>query len=122
MRNLFAVLFLFAVGIAHSAEPVVCTITTSGSSLTTAAPTSGTCNWVAGSTVLMTCTQDVYVDSTTVGVTPPTAATTDQPIVFTTNQDPVPIYLEPRDKVIAVLQVTTSGTCKFMTVGTRRPR
>ena len=54
--------------------------------------------------------------------TAPTASSADQKIVFTSNQDPVPVYLEPRDKVIAVIWVSIAGTCKFMTVGSRRPR
>lgn len=122
MRNIFAVIAILALGAAQAAEPVVCRITTDGTSKTTASPTSGTCNWVAGSTVLMTCTQDVYVDSTTVATVAPTASSTDQPLIFSTNQDPVPIYLEPRDKVIAVTQLTAPGVCSFMTVSTRRPR
>jgi len=122
MRSLFAVAALLALSVSAS-EPVVCAITTDGTSKTTAAPTTGTCTWVAGSTVLVTCTQDVYLDSTTTAVgTPPVASSTDQPIVFAGNQDPVKVYLEPRDKVIAVTQVTTAGSCKFMTVATRRPK
>lgn len=121
MRTLLAVLFLFALT-APAAEPVVCTITTDGTSKTTASPTSGTCSWVAGSTVLVSCDQDIYIDSTTVGVTAPTASSTDQRLNFSSNMDPVPVYLEPRDKVIAVTQVTTAGICKFMPVSTRRPR
>lgn len=111
-----------AVPEAQAAEPVVCSITTDGTSKTTASPTSGTCSWQKGSTVLVTCTADIYLDSTTVGITPPTASSADQPIIFSSNQDPVPIYLEPRDQVIAVTQITAAGTCKFMTVSTRRPR
>jgi hypothetical protein len=125
MRNFFAVIALLAVcspPVVEAAEPVVCSITTDGTSKTTASPTSGSCTWVAGSTVLVSCDQDVYIDSTTSSNVAPTASSADQKLVFTTNQDPVPVYLEPRDKVIAVTQVSAPGTCKFMTVGTRRPR
>lgn len=115
---LSAVLFVPEV---HAAEPVVCTITTDATSKTTASPTTGTCSWVAGSTVLVTCTADIYICSTTTGGVAPTASSSCQPLVFSTNQDPVPVYLEPRDKVIAVTQVTAAGTCKFMKVSTRRP-
>lgn len=122
MRNLFAVLILLAASQpVLAAEPVVCSITTSGTAASTASPTTGTCIWVAGSTVLMTCTADVYVNSTTTAGVAPVATSSHQPVLFTSNQDPVLIYLEPRDKVISVLQVTAAGTCKFMTVSTRRP-
>lgn len=123
MRNLFAVILLACLSLeVKAAEPVVCSITTDGTSKTTASPTSGSCTWVAGSTVLVQCDQDIYLDSTTVGLTAPTASSADQKIAFTSNSDPVLIYLEPRDKVIAVTQVSVAGTCKFMTVSTRRPR
>ena len=107
---------------ALAAEPVLCTITTSGSSAVTSAPTSGTCSWVAGSTVLVACDQAVYLDSTTTASVAPVASSADQLIDFASNKDPYPVYLEPRDKVIAVIQVTVAGTCKFMSVSTRRPR
>lgn len=125
MRNFFAVIALLAIGAAQpapAAEPVVCSITTSAASQVTSSPTTGTCSWQAGSTVLVSCDQDIYLDSTTVGITPPTASSADQKLVFTSNQDPVPVYLEPRDKVIAVIWVSVAGTCKFMTASTRRPR
>lgn len=121
MRYLLVFTLLFALS-APAAEPVVCSITTDATSKTTASPTTGTCSWVAGSTVLVQCDQDVYLDSTTVGITPPTAASTDTLFSFSSNKDPIPVYLESRDKVIAVTQVTTAGTCKFMTVSPRRPR
>lgn len=121
MRNLFVVALLFALSV-PAAEPVVCTITTAVAAVPTNTPTTGTCTWVAGSTVLVSCDQDIYLDSTTVGVTPPVASSADQKLVFTSNQDPVPVYLEPRDKIISVIWVTVTGTCKFMTVSTRRPR
>lgn len=121
MRNLLAFIFLLALS-AAAAEPVVCTITTDGTSKTTASPTTGTCSWVAGSTVLVQCDQDVYLDSTTVGVTAPTASSADTLYSFSSNKDPIPVYLEPRDKVIAVTQVSVAGTCKFSTISTRRPR
>lgn len=124
MRTFLAIvaLFAFCPVPAQAAEPVVCTITTSAASQVTSSPTTGTCSWVAGSTVLVSCDQDIYIDSTTVGITPPTASSADQKLVFTSNQDPVKVYLEPRDKVIAVIWVSVAGTCKFMTVSTRRPR
>lgn len=121
MRTLLAVLALFALS-APAAEPVVCSITTDGTSKSTASPTTGSCTWVAGSTVLVQCDQDIYIDSTTTGVTAPTASSSDTLLAFSSNKDPVPVYLEPRDKVIAITQVTTAGTCKFSTVSTRRPR
>ena len=120
MKNLIFALLLSAS--AFAAEPVVCTITTDGTSKTTAAPTTGTCTWVAGSTVLVTCTADIYINSTTssAGVAP-TVSSSNQPLIFSSNQDPVLVYLEPRDKVIAVTQLTAPGTCRFMTISTRRP-
>ena len=120
MRTILAVALLFAVS-SMASEPVVCAITTDGTSKTTASPTTGTCSWVAGSTVLMTCTADVYVDSTTVSGVAPTASSADQPLIFSSNQDPVLIYLTSSDKVIAVTQITAAGSCKFMTISPRRP-
>ena len=77
MRELLALVFLFAVCATPvpAAEPVVCSITTAAAAVSTAAPTSGTCTWVAGSTVLVSCDQDIYLDSTTTGITPPVATT-----------------------------------------------
>lgn len=125
MNRLFLLTLLSSLFFAppvEAAEPVVCTITTAAAAVSTAAPTTGTCSWQAGSTVLVSCDQDIYIDSTTTGVTPPVASSADQKLVFTSNQDPVPVYLEPRDKVISVIWVSVAGTCKFMTVSTRRPR
>lgn len=107
---------------AEASELVVCAITTDGTSKTTASPTTGTCSWQKGATVLMTCTADVYMDSSTVANVAPTASSADQPIVFSTNQDPYKIYLDSNDQVIAVTQVTAAGSCKFMKIATRRPR
>lgn len=108
---------------AWASEPVVCTITTSGTSANTSSPTSGTCTWDYGATVLVACDQDIYIDSTATGkkgAPAPTASSADQYIGFVANRDPYPVYLNDNDKHIAVIQVTTAGTCKFMT--TLRPK
>lgn len=109
---------------AQAAEPVVCSITTSGTSANTSSCTSGSATWEMGATVLVACDQSVYIDST--NPTPrnpagtPTASSADQLIDFASNKDPYIVYLNPGDKHIAVIQVTTAGTCKFMT--TLRPK
>lgn len=105
-----------------AAEPVVCTLTTAtGSSAVTSSPTTGTCSWGAGSVVLMQCSTDTYVDSSTVLGVAPSATSADQNIDFTNNKDPYPIYLDQGDKAIAVRAVTTAGTCYFMTSKRRKP-
>jgi len=131
MKKLFLVsLYVVAVlaasvgGYAFSAEPVVCAITTAtGSSAVTSSPTTGTCSWGKGATVLVQCTTDTYIDSTSTstGSVPPSAATTDQAVDFTNNKDPYIIYLGADDKVIAVRAVTTAGSCNFMPSLRRKP-
>lgn len=120
-----AFLFLMWGIAAWAAEPVVCTLTTAtGSSAITSSPSTGTCTWGKGAVVLMVCTTDTYVDSTTVTsgtVAQPNATSADQLIDFTNNKDPYPIYLDARDQHIAVRAVTTAGTCSFMTTQRKKP-
>lgn len=128
MKRLISLVMTLVVGAgpftAQAAEPVVCSITTSGTSANTSSCTSGSATWLNGATVLVACDQSVYIDST--NPSPgnpngtPTASSTDQLIDFASNKDPYIVYLNPGDKHIAVIQVTTAGTCKFMT--TLRPK
>jgi pectate lyase len=114
-------LLMFSIA-AFAAEPVVCAITTAtGSSASTASPTTGTCTWGKGATVLVQCTTDTYIDSTTVGVTAPSATSSDQAIDFTNNKDPYIVYLGNSDKVIAVRAVSSAGSCNFMPSLRRKP-
>lgn len=109
---------------AFAGDQVVCTLTTAtGAAASTAACTSGSATWNAGGTVLMQCTTDVYVSSTTsrFGGTV-TAATSSMELVdFTNNKDKVMILLNNNDKHISVLAVTAAGTCKFMTTTRKKP-
>ena len=109
MKNLALVVALLVSLTASAAgEDRVCSVTfTAGAAGTTASPTSGTCTWSYGATVLMQCDQDVYFSQTA------TATSTDFKIAFTSNSDPYIIYLGPNNKTITFLGVTTSGTCKL---------
>ena len=82
---------------AMGAEPVVCTITTSGSSANTSSPTTGTCSWPKGATVLVQCDQSVYLDSTSVLGVAPTASSSDELVDFASNKDPKIVYLNNQD-------------------------
>ena len=97
----------------------LCSVTfTSGVAGTTASPSSGTCSWVAGSTLLMQCDQDVYFSSSG------TATANDFQVKFTVNSDPYLIYqLETNNlqRNVSVLGVTASGTCKFGKTNRRKP-
>ena len=109
---------------ALAAEPVVCSVSIgTGAATITSSPTSGTCTWASGSTVLMACDQLVYVNSTSPTKTgvPTTATSADQLLDFASNKDPYPIYLDAYDKHISMLAATTAGTCKFMTTKRRKP-
>lgn len=129
----FLAAFLFAYK-AVAAEPAICAIATSTStSVHTGLPdggavnvksmdggTSGLCTWGPGATVLVQCTQDVYVDSTYDGGSP-NASSLDNFIDFTNNKDPYIVYLGTSDKDIAVLAKTTAGICTFSTSLRRKP-
>ena len=122
MRKLLFTLAVFALAVpAVGAEKVVCSITTGAAAVPTSTPTTGTCTWVAGSTVLVTCDQDIYIASSTILGVAPVATSSDMPIIFSANQDPVFVYLDPKDTVISVIQKTVAGTCKFMPIASRRP-
>lgn len=122
MKRLFTLVVLFSVT-SFAAEPVVCTLTTStGSAASTAACTTGSNSWARGGAVLMQCTTDVYVSSTSTASSTVTPATSSSELVgFSANTDKVAIWLNPGDKDISVLAVTAAGTCKFMTTTRKRP-
>ncbi len=101
-----------------------CSVTfTTGVAGTTAVPTTGTCTWGAGSTLLMQCDQDVYFSGTT------TATSTDFQVKFSVNPDPYLIYMldtsggsgTSSQKNVSVLGVSASGTCKFAKTNRRKP-
>lgn len=105
---------------AHAADPLVCTLAVSA----TAASTGGNiaCTWPKASNIMIQCDVDVYVDSTTVGVTAPTATTSGQKVEFTKGvNDPLPIWLGQNDREISVRTVTGSGTCSFFSTLRKRP-
>ena len=124
--------------VAWAAEPVVCAVTTSTStaSSTILSSDGGTCVWGQGSTVLMQCTTDVYVNSQAHlpvgnvqsdgswyydgGITGTAASALDQRVDFTSNSDPYPVYLDQGDRHVSLLAVSSAGSCKFMT--TKRPK
>ena len=104
--------------VAHAAEPIVCSVAiATGAASSTASPTTGSCSWVKGATVLMQCDQNVYFDSTSGG----TATSADMRADFTSTSDPVPVYLDAYDKDISLLAVSASGTCKFAITKRRKP-
>lgn len=117
---------LLSLGVALAAgEDRACSVTfTTGAAGNTGAPSSGTCNWEQGSTVLMQCDAAVYFSATT------TATANDFKVDFAANSDPYIIYLTAASfpgggatvgKVISVLGVSASGTCKFAKSMRRKP-
>ena len=123
MKKILVTFVLLALP-AFAAEPVVCTLTTAtGAAANTVTCTTGSALWAKGGSVLMQCTSDVYVSSTTpAGSQVPTPATSSMEVVgFSATTDKVAIWLNPGDHDISVLAVTTAGTCKFMTTNRRRP-
>ena len=109
---------------ASAAEKVVCTLTTgTGAAVSTASCTTGSATWLQGSYVLMQCTTDVYVSSTTpTGTTTVTPATSSMELVdFTNNKDKVGIPLGTNELHISVLAVSSAGTCKFMPTNRKNP-
>lgn len=120
MRNVIIAGVVWASTLTLAAEPVVCTITTSAASANTSAPTSGSCSWPKGANVLVQCDQDIYIDSTATSPAVPTASSADELVAFASNKEPKIVYLNSQEQHIAVIQVTTGGTCKFMT--TLRPK
>ena len=135
---LIGALMGFPVGlVAWASEPVVCAygVGTStaihthkaacdpgdgGSNYVCVPDAGGTCTWNKGSTVMLQCDQDVYVDSTTANNTAGTATSFDQRINFSANSDPYPLYLDAPDQNISILAATTAGSCRVMT--TKRPK
>lgn len=124
MKKLLILISLLCASAAFASEPVVCTLTTgTGAAVTTAACTTGSATWARGSAVLMQCTTDVYVSSTTTvfGGTV-TAATSSMELVdFTANKDKVMIILDKNDLHISVLAATAAGSCKFMVTQRKKP-
>lgn len=110
---------------AHASEPVVCTLTTgTGAATTTAACTTGSATWTVGSQVLMQCTTDVHVSSTTTlfgGTVTAAAVATSEFVDFTNNKDKVFIILNKNDLHISVIAATAAGSCKFMTTQRKKP-
>lgn len=126
MKKMIVTLALFAVfaGPALASESVVCTLTTAtGAAASTASCTTGSATWTAGSQVLMQCTTDVYVSSTTsvFGGTVTAATSSMEMVDFTNNKDKVMILLDKNDLHVSVLAVTTAGTCKFMKTPRKKP-
>lgn len=134
---LIGALLGFPVGfVAWASEPVVCAygVGTStaihthkaacdpgdGGSVVCTPDAGGTCTWSKGSTIMVQCDQDIYLDSTTTNNTPGTATSYDQRINFSANNDPYPVYMDQSDQNMSVLSVSASTTCKFMT--TKRPK
>lgn len=126
MKKMIVTLALFAVfaGPALASESVVCTLTTAtGAAASTASCTTGSATWTAGSQVLMQCTTDVYVSSTTsvFGGTVTAATSSMEMVDFTNNKDKVMILLDKNDLHVSVLAVSTAGTCKFMKTPRKKP-
>jgi len=126
MKKMIVTLALFAVfaGPALASESVVCTLTTgTGAAASTASCTTGSATWTAGSQVLMQCTTDVYVSSTTsvFGGTVTAATSSMEMVDFTNNKDKVMILLDKNDLHVSVLAVSTAGTCKFMKTPRKKP-
>lgn len=118
------VAFLYATEV-QAAEQVVCSVTfTNVAAGTTASPASGTCSWLRGTMVLMSCDQDVYFSATTgfnSVVVPATAAMQRLNFISVAQvENPYPVYLSTSDKDVSVLGVTASGTCKFIVSPFRR--
>lgn len=131
----FAAICIVSTRYSFASEPVVCQIKTIvGTSLDTSQPdggvqdvrsldggTSGLCLWQAGATILMHCTNDVYMDSTTDAGKLPVASPIDQRIDYVVNRDPYIVYLGNQDKVIAVVAVEDAGVCSFMPSLRKKP-
>lgn len=113
--KLIALLGLCSVWPAQANEVRQCSVAvTTGGAATTASPTSGTCSWERGATIVMQCDVAVYWNATknsTGGAT--TATSADLSVDFTTNSDPYKIELSGNAKHVSVLSVSSSGTCKF---------
>jgi hypothetical protein len=125
MKKLLILISLLCASAAFASEPVVCTLTTGtgAATSTTGGCTTGSVTWKNGSAVLMQCTTDVYVSSTTTqfGGTV-TAATSSMELVdFTVNKDKVFIILNKNDLHISVLAATAAGSCKFMITQRKKP-
>ena len=110
---------------AEASEPVVCTLTTGtgAATSTTGGCTSGSVTWTRGSAVLVQCTTDTYISSsTTVFGGTVTAATSSMELLdFTNNKDKVMVSLDKNDLHISVLAATSAGTCKFMVTQRKKP-
>ena len=105
-----------------ASEAVVCTLTTAtGAAASTASCTTGSATWTKGSQVLMQCTTDVYVSSTTVNGTVTAATSSSEVVDFTNNKDKVLVLLDKDDLHISVLATTSAGTCKFMLTKRKKP-
>lgn len=117
MKNfLFCVTILVGVfgiaTLAHADDEARCTLTTAtGSSASTAAPTTGTCDWRPGAVVAMQCTTDTYYDPT--ATQGGTATSADFFVSFSTNPDVKYVELKATQKAIAVRAVSGAGTCVF---------
>lgn len=113
-------------------EDSQCTVTfTTGVAGTTASPATGTCTWDYGTNVLMQCDVAVFFSPSR------TATSADFKVDFAANSDPYPLWLMPGNgqkttlqdggivisgqRVISVLGVTASGTCKFGKTPRRKP-
>lgn len=119
---LLALLTFIVPASAQAADLVVCSVNTAtGAASSTASPTTGTCSWPTGSVILMQCTTDVYIDTSTINNVAPTASNADAFVDWTNNKDWWPIYLGNNDKVVSLLAVSAAGTCKFMTTQRKRP-
>lgn len=126
MKKLIVTLALFSVFAAPAiaSETVVCTLTTgTGAAVTTAACTTGSATWARGSAVLMQCTTDVYVSSSTstFGGTVTAATSSMEMVDFSSNKDKVMILLDQNDLHVSVLAATAAGTCKFMPTKRKKP-
>lgn len=122
-RWLVAAALLLALPVTAS-EKVDCTLTTgTGAAVSTASCTTGSATWTQGSQVLMQCTTDVYVSSTTTlnGGTVTAATSSMEMVDFTNNKDKVLILLDKNDLHVSVLAVTSAGTCKFMKTQRKKP-
>lgn len=110
---------------AFASEAVVCTLTTAtGAAASTASCTTGSATWTQGSVVLMQCTTDVYISSTTsvYGGTVTAATSSAELVDFTNNKDKVMILLDKNDFHISVLAATSAGSCKFMKTQRKKPQ
>lgn len=134
-----AIIAVLVAAVAWASEPVVCTflVTTStrssayafdaGSNINAtlncdADPADGgvrncACPFLKGSTVMMQCTSDVYMDSTN-----STATSADQFVDFTNQTDPYLIHFHAGENKVAVVSADGGArSCKFMTTLRRKP-